>query len=143
MNAILSMLLSLMSVTVSLIPEPPSLPKEKTAEDMDITGMYYVEGKIGGKKDYKGMALISRLEAVYIVQWTLMGNDEQILGIGMRHGEKLSVSWHIQAEKGIARGITVYDISHGKSGPVLRGKWLVVPGSGTPNDETLRHLKQP
>jgi hypothetical protein len=105
----------------------------------DITGYYSCRGTDGKGGSYSGVAVISKQREVYVVQWTI-GVGSAFVGLGIRQGESLSVSWAMAGDKGsVVRGINVYRI---EAGPRLTGQWATLPGNGTINTETLTLLKR-
>jgi hypothetical protein len=105
----------------------------------DITGYYTCRGVDGKGGSYTGVAVISRQKEVYVVQWTI-GVGSAFVGLGIRQGETLAVSWAIPGDKaGVVRGINMYHI---EPGPRLTGQWATLPGNGVINTETLSLLKR-
>ncbi len=105
----------------------------------DIPGYYTCKGKEAGGKTYSGVAVISRKNDLYIVQW-MIGTGATFTGVGIRQGNTLAVSWALPADKGIViRGINLYKI---EPGPRLVGRWASIPGPGVVQSETLTFLKR-
>lgn len=105
----------------------------------DITGYYTCRGVDGKGGAYTGVAVISKQKEVYAVQWTI-GIGSAFIGIGIRQGDTLAVSWAMPGDKaGVIRGINLYHI---EPGPRLVGQWATLPGNGTINIETLSLLKR-
>jgi len=98
------------------------------AEDAAITGSYNCVGDTGGGRQYKGEVEISKEEGVYNLEWTVAGKTYR--GIGLRDGDKLSVSW---VSAGIG-GIVVYKIEKGGK---LAGRWSQFGAKGAVLEETL------
>jgi hypothetical protein len=119
----------------------PNLAKggKVTADDPlgDITGYYTCKGQETGGKTYAGIAVISKKNDVYTIQWTV-GTGSNFVGVAVRQGNMLSASWALPAERGLIRGVNVYKI---ESGPRLTGRWATLPGSGYLQTETLTFLK--
>jgi hypothetical protein len=114
---------------------------EKLAADpdtADISGYYTCKGQEAGGKPYAGIAVITRKNDVYLVQWVI-GAGSTFTGIGIRQGNTLAASWTLPPDKnGVAiRGINMYKIEPGK----LIGKWTTLPGPGVQQTETLTFLK--
>jgi len=118
--------------------EAPQGKDTKPAPEIDIEGYYSCKG-IDNLKNYNGIAVITKKEEVYVVQWMVaMGGG--FYGVGIRQGNTLAVSWAIPGDaKGVVRGINVYQI---EKGPRLAGEWATLPGRGTVNRETLTFLKK-
>jgi hypothetical protein len=110
----------------------------KEAEETDIDGYYVCKG-IDNLKGYTGVAVITKKDEVYVVQW-MVGTGGGFFGVGIRQGNTLAVSWAIPGDvKGVVRGINMYHI---EKGPRLVGEWATLPGRGTVNRETLTFLKR-
>jgi hypothetical protein len=104
----------------------------------DITGYYTCKGQEVGGKSYSGIAVISKKNDIYLVQW-VVGPGSTFLGVGIRQGNTLAASWAMPAEKaGLIRGINLYKI---ETGPRLVGQWATLPGPGVYQTETLTFLK--
>jgi hypothetical protein len=112
----------------------------KVAKEMtDISGYYACHGREGVGKTYTGIALISKKNDVYVVQW-MIGPGAAFFGIGLRQGDTLACSWAIPGDKGgVVRGVNLYRI---ESGPRLVGRWTAFPGDGSVKSETLTFLKK-
>ena len=112
----------------------------KAAKEMtDISGYYACNGREGVGKTYNGVALITKKNDVYVVQW-MIGPGAAFFGIGIRQGETLACSWAIPGDKGgVVRGVNLYRI---ESGPRLVGRWTSFPGDGSIRTETLTFLKR-
>jgi hypothetical protein len=110
----------------------------KVKEVTDISGYYACSGKEGLGKTYNGVAVITKKNDVYLVQW-IIGTGGAFFGIGLRQGDTLSCSWAIPGDKGVVRGINVYRI---ETGPRLVGRWSAFPGDGSIRSETLTFLKK-
>jgi hypothetical protein len=104
----------------------------------DISGYYSCKGVEAGGKAYSGVAVITKKNEVYVVQW-MVGGGSTFSGVGIRQGDTLSASWALPAERGIIRGVNVYRI---EAGPRLVGRWASVPGPGVVQTETLSFLKK-
>jgi hypothetical protein len=103
----------------------------------DITGYYACNGREGVGKTYSGVAVISKRNEVYLVQWVI-GSGAAFFGVAIRQGDTLACSWAIPGDKGVVRGVNLYRI---ESGPRLVGRWTAFPGDGTVRSETLTFLK--
>jgi hypothetical protein len=130
-------------VGVDVRPDQPPVGKTEAklaAKDVgDITGYYTCRGVDGKGGSYTGIAVISKLKEVYVVQWTI-GVGSAFIGLGIRQGETLAVSWAMPGDKaGVVRGINLYRI---EPGPRLSGQWATLPGNGMINTETLSLLKR-
>jgi hypothetical protein len=110
----------------------------KTPVEIEIDGYYTCKG-IDNLKNYTGIAVITKKEEVYVVQW-MVGMGAGFYGVGIRQGDTLAVSWALPGDvKGVVRGINMYHI---EKGPRLVGEWATLPGRGTVNRETLTFLKR-
>ncbi len=110
----------------------------KPAADIDIDGYYSCKG-LDNLKNYSGVAVITKKEEVYVVQW-MVALGGGFYGVGIRQGNTLAVSWALPGDaKGIVRGVNLYRI---EKGPRLVGEWATLPGRGTVNRETLTFLKK-
>lgn len=112
-------------------------PKDKAVpapDDADLPGYYICKGKQDGKP-YSGVASIRKIGDVYLVHWYV---GDGFYGIGIRQGDRFSVSWAASKEGKITRGINVYRI---EAGPKLIGKWAILPGNGQMSDESLLWLR--
>ena len=103
----------------------------------DISGYYTCRGVETGGKAYSGVAVISKKNEVYVVQW-MVGGGSTFAGIGVRQGSTFSASWAISGERGLTRGVNMYKI---EPGPRLVGRWATLPGTGSLQSETLTFLK--
>lgn len=129
-----SVIVWISSCTIAQDRVVPAIELEKV---QDITGFYYVSGKMG-QESYSGMASIRKAKDTYIVRW--MAGPSDTLGVGVRIGDELVVGWtplEVRDGKPAAVGVTRYRIQPGK----LVGRWAVVPGSGDVGDESLEWLK--
>jgi len=124
-------------------PEAPAAraKTEKLTVDPDvndISGYYTCKGVEAGGKSYSGIAIITKKNDVYSVQWVI-GSGSTFVGIGVRQGQTLAASWAMPGEKGLLiRGVNVYKI---EPGPRLVGRWATIPGPGIQQHETLTFLK--
>lgn len=105
-----------------------------------LEGIYAVSGQddAGG---YTGSATIRVRGDGYLVQIATTSFDENgnifgvgsVNGLGMKHGDKLSVAWK-QGDRVI--GLTVYTIKK----DTLSGRWLTFPGGTNTKGETLKKI---
>jgi hypothetical protein len=118
----------------------PSKAERITAAEHvgDLTGYYTCKGQETGGKTYSGVAVITKRNDVYVVQWTV-GGGSNFLGVGVRQGDTLSTSWALAGDKGLVRGVNVYKV---EPGPRLVGRWATLPGNGYLQTETLTFLKE-
>lgn len=103
----------------------------------EISGYYVCKGKETSGKTYSGIAVISKQNDVYVVQW-VVGAGSTFVGIGIRQGDTLAASWAIPGDKGVVRGVNMYKI---EPGPRLVGRWASMPGPGRLQDEILTFLR--
>jgi hypothetical protein len=113
--------------------------REKEAGD--ISGYYACSGREGIGKNYSGVAVITKKNDVYLVQWVI-GAGGAFFGVGIRQGDTLACSWAIPGDKGVVRGVNLYRIEDTKTGPRLIGRWAAFPGDGTMRSETLTFIKR-
>ena len=121
-------------------PEGPLAKLEKReaqAEVGDISGYYTCKGQEAGGKNYSGVAVITKKNDVYLIQW-VVGAGSTFTGIGVRQGTTFAASWAMTTEKGVMRGVNLYKV---ESGPRLNGRWATLPGNGQMQNETLTFLK--
>jgi hypothetical protein len=105
----------------------------------DISGYYSCKGREASGKTYSGIAVITRQNDLYMVQW-MIGPGAGFTGVGIRQGNTLATSWAIPNDKGgLIRGVNLYKI---ESGPRLTGRWASIPGPGVLQTETLTFLKR-
>lgn len=135
-------LLVILSV-INVAPTRPGSPTAKAGkvsleqEVGDISGYYTCKGVESGGKSYSGIAVITKKNDVYIMQW-VVGSASTFTGLGIRQGATFSASWAIAGERGLVRGVNMYRI---EPGPRLVGRWATLPGTGTLQSETLVFLK--
>ena len=98
----------------------------------DLSGVYACTGNRPGGRSYRAIVTIVGQGNVYRLRWTFAG-ERGNLGIGILHGDTLSVSYH----SGRSNGIVVYDIHESKE---LVGEWTVVGADGVIFKETLKKL---
>lgn len=103
-------------------------------EKAEIEGTYQAKGAdISGTK-YTADVTIEKVNDTYRVTWTY-ANNQQFIGAGIRHDDKLSVGWAGAAPEGkVMIGVMVYTIQ--KSGK-LEGKWTILSSGGKTSTETL------
>lgn len=114
------------------------LEKSIDREMIDISGYYSCSGEDAQGTRYSGITIITKKNDVYLVQWTI-GLGANFVGIGIRQGDTLAVSWATSGEKGLVRGVNLYRIS---AGPRLSGTWATLPGNGTTRTENLTFLRK-
>lgn len=126
----------LLCLALSIPPQPAPTKAQPAPEQADIQGYYSCRGQEASGKPYAGVVTIRKIGEVYMVQWAVA---DGFTGIGLRHGNSLSVSWAILKDDKALRGVNVYKIS--EPGPKLVGKWATIPGNGRILSETLVFLK--
>ncbi|MBI3411755.1 MAG: hypothetical protein HY040_25775 [Planctomycetes bacterium] len=104
----------------------------------DISGYYTCKGVESGGKTYSGVAVITKKNEVYVIQW-IVGSASTFTGLGIRQGNNFSASWAMGGEKGLIRGVNMYRI---EPGPRLIGRWATLPGNGMLQSENLTFLKK-
>lgn len=136
-------LLALFSMSALLanrtdLPASPQVSKLTADEHIgELSGYYVCKGRETSGKNYSGIAVISKQNDVYLVQW-VVGAGSTFVGIGIRQGDTLAASWAIPGDKGVVRGVNLYKI---EPGPRLVGRWASMPGPGRLQDEILTFLK--
>ena len=99
---------------------PKKLVEVPLKEESSLVGFYAVTGTQKGD-DYDGVAQVSLVGTTHIIRYLVAG--ESYLGVGIRHGDKFSVSWNTKSAKA---GVTVYTI---KTSGTLEGIWTQIPVS--------------
>jgi len=112
--------------------------KDKGEQVGDITGYYSCRGEDANGKQYTGITVILKKNDIYIVQWTV-GLGSTFVGVGIRKGDTLAISWAMGDEKRFIRGVNLYKI---EPGPRLTGQWASLPGDGFVQSEALTFLKK-
>lgn len=99
-----------------------------------VEGVYTAKGEdISGVK-YTATVEIKEEGDAFRVTWKY-ANGVSFIGIGLRDGKKLSVSWAGAAGEGkVMVGVMVYEIQ--KDG-TLEGKWTILGAKGKVKTETL------
>jgi hypothetical protein len=134
------LMVSTLGVFAPNTPETSVAKVAKTGlepEVADISGYYNCRGQESSGKTYSGVAVISKKNDIYVIQW-MIGSGSTFTGIGIRQGNTFSASWALPAERGLVRGVNTYKI---EPGPRLVGRWATLPGSGALQSETLTFLK--
>lgn len=108
-------------------------------ETVDIVGAYQVEGVSDVNETYTGTAEISRTGSVVGVRWVTGESKLAYVGVGLRTGDLLSVSFRSEADPAIGVGLMVYRIGEG---PALTGKWTAFGHDGPAMTETLTRVKR-
>ena len=102
-------------------------------ETLDIVGDYAGNGSdINGAK-YTVEVKIEKENDAYKVTWK-MPDGQSYVGVGIRNGKLLSVSWATQLGTKLTIGLTVYDIQKDGS---LKGKWSMIGARGKVSVEVL------
>lgn len=120
------------------VPASADVSKSIEPEVGDISGYYTCKGLELGGKTYSGIAVITKKNDVYLIQWVI-GSGSTFTGLGLRQGNTLAASWAVQSERGLLRGVNLYRI---EPGPRLVGRWTTLPGPGVHQSETLTFLKK-
>src|SRR3984957_17489327 len=110
--------------------------REAEPEVGDLSGYYTCKGEEASGKKYSGIAVITKKNDVYVVQW-MVGGGSTFTGIGVRQGGTFAASWALTTDKGVVRGVNLYKI---ETGPRLTGRWATLPGPGVTQTETLTFL---
>ena len=105
-----------------------------------IVGLWSIAGSLSGRSDYRGTVQIRAAGDGYAVIYSAIADDKdgnvgvvQLVGVGLRKGDCLSVAWH----DGHRSGVSVWEIS--KDAKRMAGRWTLYPGqkAGT---ESLKYL---
>ena len=107
----------------------------------DLSGFYTCKGQEVGGKNYSGIVVLTKKNDVYLMSW-VVGGGSTFNGIAIRQGDQLAASWTIATEKGLVRGINLYQCKMSPTGPRLVGRWASVPGPGIQQSEVLTFLKK-
>jgi hypothetical protein len=111
---------------------------EAEPEVADLSGYYTCKGQELGGKAYTGVAVISKKNDVYLIQWVI-GAGSTFSGVAVRQGNTFAASWAMAGDRGIVRGVNLYKI---EPGPRLVGRWATLPGPGYMQNEALTFLKK-
>src|SRR4051812_7723549 len=98
-------------------------PLAETPIVADLQGIYRVRSQDADGSIYHGAATLTRKGEATVFHCIVEGGT--IEGIGMRHGEVLSVAWWTA---GKTKGVTLYDVRQDKEGLKLVGRWVGAPG---------------
>jgi hypothetical protein len=102
-------------------------------ETSPITGDYEGDGTdIKGQK-YRVSVVIEEEKDAFKVTWKTP-DGQSFIGVGIRSGKMLSVSWAGQQGTKIVVGLTVYEVKKDGS---LSGKWTMIGAKGVVRTETL------
>lgn len=124
-----------LAMAFSLAPVPADKPAEVLTK---IGGKYDADGvDISGKK-YASRTTIEAEGDAYRVTWK-MPDGTEFVGIGIRNGKTLSVSWAGQQPQGVLLGVMVYEIKKDGS---LEGKWTMLGAKGKISTETLTPIAE-
>ena len=96
-------------------PETPMPKVEKQGAEVevgDLSGYYTCRGEETSGKKYSGVAVITKKNDVYLVQW-MVGSGSTFTGVAVRQGSTFAASWAMTTEKGIVRGVNLYRIETG------------------------------
>jgi hypothetical protein len=119
----------------------PAPLRQIVPEMTDLSGYYTCKGQEAGGKNYSGIVVLTKKNDVYLISWVI-GGGSTFSGIAIRQGSTLAGSWSIPSDRGIIRGVNLYRVEAGSSGPRLSGHWASVPGAGVQQPETLTFLKK-
>ena len=102
-------------------------------ETAKIAGSYTARGEdINGQK-YTATVEIEEEGEAYRVTWHYRDGAE-FIGIGIRTGKQLSVSWAGQLGNKVMVGVMVYEVKKNGS---MEGKWTILGAKGRVRAETL------
>lgn len=102
-------------------------------ETVKIAGSYSAAGEDVSGKKYTANVEIEEEGDAYRLTWKYPGGVE-FIGVGLRQGKTLSVSWAGQAGNKVMVGVMVYEIRKNGS---LDGKWTILGAKGRVKTETL------
>jgi hypothetical protein len=119
---------------------PPSV-RPVEPDVADISGYYTCKGQEAGGKNYTGICVLTKKGDVYLITW-VVGGGANFSGIAIRQGSNFAASWSLPSERGIVKGVNLYRIEAGSTGPRLVGRWASVPGPGVQQQEVLTFLKK-
>lgn len=107
-----------------LAADPVKLAEEYDGAGTDVAG-----------NPYTVQVTIRPDGEAYRVWWTAPGGQE-LVGVGLRTGRQLAVSWTGRAAEGkVFVGLTVYDV---RPDGILVGRWTMFGARGVIRGETLR-----
>lgn len=120
-------------VALSLCGFAPTAPSAAgDPETASIDGEYAGDGvDIQGQK-YRTTVEVSKEKDAYQFKWTTAG--QTFLGVGIRTGKLVSVSWVGRQPAGVIVGITVFEVKKDGS---LAGRWTMLGARGVVRTETL------
>ncbi len=116
----------------------PEDERPSTVEELDISGYYKCEGDNPDGGKYRGVVKIEPNNKAYTLSWFLGGTDVSV-GVGIRKGDTLAVSYACELPQGVAVAVVVYEI---EKGPKLTGQFTELGGDGTVRTETLTFVKK-
>jgi hypothetical protein len=124
---------------LALVIVPPSAAWAQSGSGgaLEIEGIYACEGSSPKGEAYRGTVQIVRHADTYRVFWRL-GTDEGNVGVGIRSGDVLAVSYF-----DMLPAVVVYKVERTESGPRLVGKWTVLGADDKVFSETLTKLEHP
>ena len=122
--------------TASPDEEVPKKGALKAEAPRSFEGFWAVTGKEASGKPYSGIVTIERKGEAYLLHWAMQGGTS-FVGVGIRTGDQLAVSWAVLRDETVLRGVNVYRIE----GKTMSGRWLTLPGNGVIQTETLTFLK--
>jgi hypothetical protein len=119
-------------VAVAVLALSPTAPLADP-EKADITGEYAGAGTdINGAK-YTVTVKIEEDGDTFKVTWK-MPDGQSYIGVGIRNGKLLSVSWATQAGTRLTVGVTVYEV---QKNATLKGRWSMIGAKGKVSEELL------
>ena len=106
-------------------PKADDAPRKRT-----VAGTYLCEGANPDGSPYQGLVEIVSVDNTYLVRW-LMSDGAEVLGVGIRNSDVLSVSYF-----GGTPAVVVYRID----GDRLVGEWTMGGAEGMLYSETLTRM---
>ncbi|MBY0514547.1 MAG: hypothetical protein K2P78_11625 [Gemmataceae bacterium] len=99
---------------------------EPAGDDVDIVGLYeYQSHNAEEDKPYTGPVRVTKSGQYYQLRYDKGAGE----GVGVRKGNTLAVAYTYKGKNGWSGG-GLFTISKGDDGPVLDGRYTVVPGNG-------------
>ena len=115
-------------LALMLTGQPPALDPLVHARDVNIEGIYMVEGYEGTEK-YIGMCSIKMIDGSKAYHFVNVCGRSTVEGIGIRTDNSVAFSW----TDGKVHGVSLFSIRNGS----LHGQWTV---SGVIHEEYMKLL---
>jgi hypothetical protein len=119
-------------VALGLCGFAPTAATVGDPETADIDGDYAGDGvDIQGQK-YQTSVKVQKDKDAHLFRWTTGG--QEFLGVGIRTGKLVSVSWVGRQPGGVIVGVTVFEVRKDGS---LSGRWTMLGAKGVVRTEVL------